>query len=331
MKEIIFISPKFFNLENYITEGFEKLGFKVNFFDERASSSSLNKVILRTYPDLLRKRMDSYYHSIIESTKDKKIDMLFVVKAENLPTWFLAELRKVHPRIKLGHYMYDPIKNYPEILDKTKLFDVCFTFDSEDSKAYNWHHRPLFYPPLISDKSLENKPHIYSGSFVGTLHTDRAKVIEGIKRELPEKIKKNLFIYYFIPLMPMFWLGKYVSKNYSYLKQNQVSTKPLSALETLEVMQASNFVIDIHHDNQSGLTTRTLEALGMKKKILTTNPYIANYDFYAEENILIVDKYNIQIDENWFNQQYNDNISYDREKYTVKGFASEIVNKTLED
>lgn len=37
---------------------------------------------------------------------------------------------------------------------------------------------------------------------------------------------------------------------------------------------------------------RTIETHGMRKKLITTNQNIKNYDFYDENNILIVDRKN---------------------------------------
>ena len=41
---------------------------------------------------------------------------------------------------------------------------------------------------------------------------------------------------------------------------------------------------------QSGLTSRTLESLGSKRKLITTNGNIVDYDFYNKQNIYILDR-----------------------------------------
>lgn len=328
MKQMAFISQQFFSLEKYMMKGFQDQGWDVSYFDERKSNSKVNKILLRSYPGLLAKRMDRYYEEIYQEIIDSEITFVFIVKAENVPVWFLDKLRNHSKKIRTVLYLYDPIKNYQGILEKADHFSSTFTFDSEDARKYNWNHRPLFYPPITEqlDKNLEIK---YSGSFVGTLHTDRAKVIKRIKDQLPESVKERLLLYYYIPLGLMFWVGKLITKDYSYLSRSDVSTHALSSEETLTVMQQSDFIIDMHHDNQSGLTTRTMEALGMNKKILTTNPYIKNYDFYCPNNIYVVDKYNPVIDANWFNLKYDDKIEYNRDYYSISGFVSDITDKGL--
>jgi hypothetical protein len=52
---------------------------------------------------------------------------------------------------------------------------------------------------------------------------------------------------------------------------------------------------------------RTFETLGMRKKLITTNDDILNYDFYNPSNILVVDRNNPQLSEDFFLGKYVDN------------------------
>jgi hypothetical protein len=51
-------------------------------------------------------------------------------------------------------------------------------------------------------------------------------------------------------------------------------------------------VLDIQHPRQTGLTMRTLEALGAGKKLVTTNVQVKEYDFYDERQVRVVDRMN---------------------------------------
>ena len=46
--------------------------------------------------------------------------------------------------------------------------------------------------------------------------------------------------------------------------------------------------MDIMADNQNGLTLRPMEAMFFKKKLITNNADIINYNFYNSENIFIL-------------------------------------------
>ncbi|MCV4677987.1 hypothetical protein OFC08_34485, partial [Escherichia coli] len=58
-----------------------------------------------------------------------------------------------------------------------------------------------------------------------------------------------------------------------------VEFEPLSQSEVVEMMKCSEIIIDIHHPRQRGLTMRTIECIGLNKKIITTNEDIKKYDF----------------------------------------------------
>jgi hypothetical protein len=71
--------------------------------------------------------------------------------------------------------------------------------------------------------------------------------------------------------------------------------EPKPSSELSEILQASRIIIDIQHPKQTGLTMRTIEMLGLKKKLITTNKDVVDYDFYDEKNIFIIDRKNPQI------------------------------------
>jgi hypothetical protein len=77
-------------------------------------------------------------------------------------------------------------------------------------------------------------------------------------------------------------------------------------ISILNLYNDSNVILDIHHPLQNGLTIRTFETLGAKKKIITTNEHIKKYKFYNSNNILIIDRKIPKIDINFFNQDFQD-------------------------
>ena len=52
----------------------------------------------------------------------------------------------------------------------------------------------------------------------------------------------------------------------------------------------SKSILDIVNPNQSGLTLRVMESLFFKKKLITNNLFISEYDFYNSQNIFILGK-----------------------------------------
>ena len=125
----------------------------------------------------------------------------------------------------------------------------------------------------------------------------------------------------------MYYLRKYFVKTYKYGNIEEFSFYPLSHSEIVEVFNASKVILDINHPQQYGLTMRTFECLGAKKKLITTNQSVKNYDFYNENNILVVDRNNITIDAQFFKTPYKDLDSRIYEKYSLKNWLNVIFKK----
>ena len=70
-------------------------------------------------------------------------------------------------------------------------------------------------------------------------------------------------------------------------KYNEFHYVPLKGKDMNDVYETSRCVLDSAQDGQLGLTIRVLEALGAKKKLITTNEDVINYDFYKPENIYV--------------------------------------------
>ena len=74
-----------------------------------------------------------------------------------------------------------------------------------------------------------------------------------------------------------------------------------------------------------GLTIRVLEALGAKKKLITTNKDIVNYDFYHPENIYVYDG-KVDLENIFFTSEYFE-IDYEiYKKYSLESWLKEILS-----
>ena len=88
-------------------------------------------------------------------------------------------------------------------------------------------------------------------------------------------------------------------------------------------------VIDIESPTQNGLTMRTIEMIGLKKKLITTNKDIVNYDFYNPNNILVCDRDNFKIDKSFIETPYEELAKEIYEKYSLKGWLLQIFGGDL--
>ena len=75
----------------------------------------------------------------------------------------------------------------------------------------------------------------------------------------------------------------------------------------MEITKKSRCILDFPYACQEGLTMRTIEALGAKCKLITTNKNIIQYDFYNEKNIYIIDPITMNLpDEEFILSEYED-------------------------
>ncbi len=101
---------------------------------------------------------------------------------------------------------------------------------------------------------------------------------------------KNWYYYLYVPGKLMLFLRSMLDKNFRELKKQYVHIESLTKDQISEIINDTNYIIDINHPNQIGLTMRTIEMLGSHKKLLTTNQNIKEYDFYNSSNQIIFDR-----------------------------------------
>ena len=114
-------------------------------------------------------------------------------------------------------------------------------------------------------------------------------------------------------------------------KSSEFKFIPLSEQENLAVIKKSNTVFDMQHNQQSGLTMRTIETLGAKRKIITTNRNIKNYDFYNENNILVMDNNTLEDIEQFIKNKYEPISEAIYEKYSLHRWIVAIINEEDND
>jgi hypothetical protein len=321
-KRILYISPKFFGYENKIKQELEDLGATVDFFDDRPANDFMTKVFIRLkLKSLIKKKIDKYYENIYSYILDKKYDFVFVVSPETLSFKELNKIKEIQISAQFILYMWDSFEN-KNSFNTIELFDKIFSFDSRDCKKYKLNFLPLFY-----SKDYKKKDYVpnykYDLSFVATAHSDRYKISKQIKN-LIEKNKLSAYYYFYLPSVIIYFIRKLFIPKYSYGKLSEFSFSSLSQDKIIEIFDNSKVILDINHPSQFGLTMRTIECLGAEKKLITTNQNIKDYDFYNPNNILIIDRENINIDMSFFEKEYKGLSSEIYEKYSLNSWLKNI-------
>ena len=324
-KKILFFSPAFFGYENKIAKKMEDLGAFVKMYDERSVTSAMDRALLKVVPNIFTSKSKNYYKNIIEENKGIDYDYILIIKCDMTPESILDKFRVEFPNAKLCLYLWDSVKNIPNICDKFKCFDTIHSFDLDDcDKYYEMKFRPLFYADEFSKKeNLDYKK--YDISFTGTIHSDRYAVIKQV-REIAKEKGLNSFWFCYLQSKFIYYFYKFTKKEFADTKISDFDFDKMTSKEIADVVLNSNIVLDIQHPKQSGLTMRTIEMLGMNKKIITTNSSIKKYDFYNPNNICVVDRKNIILDEDFLKTQYQELDADIYEKYSLKEWLLEVLS-----
>ncbi len=322
-KRILLISVKFFNYECLIKKQLEEMGGIVDLFDERPSNSFFSKAIIRIKKDVYARKINTYFREIIEQIKYHKYHYFLLIKGEATPQFFINFLKKNNAGIKLIFYTYDSFKNNSNGLAILDNFDYKYTFDSDDAIKYNIGFRPLFFANDYKELYTIKDETLYDLAFIGTAHSDRYLIAEMVKNWCIQR-KLRMFTFYYSPSKILFRTKKLIDKSFKNFDYNKISFDSLSHKKIIDIYRHSKVILDINHPGQRGLTMRTFEALGAGKKLITTNSSIIFYPFYSNENILVIDRDNIELNYDFFMSPFKDISSDIYESMSLKGWVENV-------
>lgn len=296
-KRILFFAPNFFGYELEIKKKLEEMGAIVDFYDDRPSNSTLMKTLIRINPRFIKSKTHRYFQNIIYQNQDKNYDYIFFIKCEAALQKDLQLLKIGFPKAIFILYLYDSLSNIKFFNEKEPYFNKIYSFDREDVQQYpHISFLPLFYLDVYKQKDSSDCKTNYDLSFIGTGHSDRSQIINILRKEL-EQNNKTYYFHLYVPSKIILFFKKIISPHFRELYQNKcITTNKIVGSKVSQIISESRCVLDIQHPRQTGLTMRTIELLGMKKKFMTTNNDIKHYDFYNSNNIIVIDRENPHFD-----------------------------------
>ena len=322
-KRVLFFYLSTFNYENEIRVAMEREGAEVDAFNERPTNNVFARILIRLNRNMLSKYINKYYCEIIEKTKDIKYDFIFFIKGESISPAIVQKLRDAHPEAKLVMYYWDSIANNHNAKSLLGCFDKVLSFDQSDCEAMNLKFLPLFYIPQYAEIAANKVKQKYDLMFVGTTHSERYEFVNGIVNQITKQGGK-CFTWFYFPSKVNFYKHKIDNPRFRSAKVENFNFKPMSCEKLLNLYAESRIQIDMQHPKQTGLTMRTIETLGAKKKLITTNTHIVKYDFYTPENILVVDRFNPFVPKEFLNEPWKEIPDEIYMKYSISSWLSTI-------
>lgn len=318
-KKLLYIAPDHLDFYKVILYGFENFtDYDVTLLLSNYTYKYKNVLekILNSFSkfffnkNLKKIKFNKHYTEIIN--KYDKFDVLFINRADIFTPEILTLLSK-KANYSIANYWdsFEKIKGQKETM---KYFDICYSFDKKDCSNYNLVKTNNFY--YITDSQIIPNYDIF---FLGT-YDSRFEKLKNIVSHLE---KQNIRVH-----------AKLFSKSKKIIRENSTNNisffwETIPFPESYKYNQNTNIILDISHNNQSGLSFRPFEALGLKKKLITTNPKIIEYDFYNPNNIFIWEDDTTIIPKSFFDTPYVNIPDAIYDKYSLKNWVNEILPKNI--
>lgn len=209
--------------------------------------------------------------------------VVFCINGPYLSDEFYKKVRMLNPNARYIYYAWDDVSNLIK-KNHIRYFDEIYSYNIIECKKNKWNYLPVFVQESGVGHSKEDK---YDIVFIGSLNDDRRKIADDLYEKYSSSYR--LFIYL-------------------YDKENIggrfCHNSPLTNKQYISIMREAKAILDVPQICQKGPTTRAFDALLTETKVITVNKYMQYYPVYSD-NMIIVDRDNIDIPYEFINKKYN--------------------------
>jgi hypothetical protein len=322
---VLLVSPRTFSYEEVICSALREMGYRVTWWNERASNATWYKLALRLAPGLTSRLSTSHFLRKLQALPHDEITHVLVIKGEGVSRKVIEAMRQRMAAATMSYYLWDGVDNVPGAVRIADCFDAVATFDPVDAIRFGWHHRPLFarHSAAVPRAKPPEVGAEFDWCFIGTLHSDRHRVIHRLRRAAGASSRS--FVLGFSPSRAMMWVRRVTDWTLWLAPAGTVSTHALPAAEVLAVVARSRAVLDVEHPRQRGLTMRTIETLMAGQKLVTTNARIVESDLFHPTRVHVVSRQSPDIPEDFFAAPFEPIGDKVRRRYTCQGWALELI------
>lgn len=298
--KICIISFDFWNYDEHIAatlrnRGIEAHHINIGAYKHKNFSAKVTNTFSKVFLQKNIKNEKRQEFILEELKKLGPQDQILVINPELITKKFHLEIKKYTSRYIA--YLYDSLARCP-IGDLKNLFDEIYSFDSKDASKYRFTKVNNYN--YLKTSSNSHKPDydlVYLASY-----DERLKNLYNIT----ERLESLGLTYQYIIVGKKTW-KKNLLKLVSFSGNNiskKYQTRRVSQKNIPQFYEKGKVLLDLVRENQTGLSFRIFEAMALKKKIITNNKMVREYDFYKPENILIVDNNLEAITKEFFETSY---------------------------
>lgn len=312
-KIILLITYDNWGFNQYIADALEKKNYTVKHIDFHSFRYKYPSFFHKTFNFFTKNlgianlKKNHYNQTILNEIQNiNSIDTSIYIKADFLSEKTIRAVNKKSQKSVL--IISDSINRYPQTKNIISLFDKVFSFEKRDCKKYDLRFKTNFIYKTSNNTPSECQYKVFNISSFDKRFTVIKKIAEALYKM---KIKSKIIIFTSKENSEPYW---------------EFSKKPLTIEENNQLLQESEIMLDVSRDGQDGLSFRVFESLGLKKKLITTNKDIVNYDFYDPENIFVIDNIDhIKIPTSFFETPYIDVPQNILSKYLIENWVNELV------
>lgn len=319
---VLLVSPLTFSYHLSISETLRSMGYAVTWWDERASSATWYKLALRLFPSMTVRWSERSFLKRLHQLDPTSITHVLVIKGEGLSRRVALQMRETLASASMGLYLWDGVENVKGVSNILPAFDSVATFDPVDATTFGWTYRPLFGRNISANHDL-SVPVAFDWCFIGTIHSDRHRVIHRLRQRYGQQARSFVFGYFQSPLM--LFMRRLLDWTLWLAPKGTLSTQPMAAAEVARHVKRSRTVLDVEHPRQRGFTMRTIETLLVEKKLVTTNKYILTSNLYDPSRVCVIDRSAPEIPADFLDQPYLAVPDVLRNYYSCEGWVSELL------
>lgn len=320
---VLLVSPLTFSYHVTICDALRKIGFDPIWWNDKAGTSTLYKLALRLLPGLTRLVTEKHFIEQIDQMPANSVNHIILIKAEGMTARVVRHLRARHPHASLGIHLWDGKENVNGIDRLVPLADAVSSFDPVDARENGWNYRPLFARNVaMSAAGCESK--VFDWCFIGTIHSDRHRVISRLRKETGGASRSFVFAYFQSPMVLK--LRKLIDWTLWSAPKGTLSTTPMAAADVARITAQSRTVLDVEHPRQRGLTMRTIETLLSGNKLLTTNQRLLESDLFDASRAQIIDRSVPRIDQAFLSQTVKPIPQEMRYRYSCEAWVKELID-----
>ncbi|KQK26311.1 hypothetical protein AR438_05925 [Chryseobacterium aquaticum] len=322
-KSIIIAAPNHYGLLYRFKENLEAIGFEtIAIPDDINVSIGIQNQIIHIIKKIFTKTKSYKREKKIEYRTQKQIDLInkesipkfdyvLVIRPDLFSNTLLSSLKSKSN--VMCAYQWDGLDRFPSVYEKIGFFDRFFVFDENDTnKKENLIPITNFY---FDD--LNAGKNIIDAYFVGSFMKNRINLLFSLSRKL-HKLGQKLSINLSVNSS-----DKFKNPNSDLIT---IIDKPISFKNNLINSSQSKIIIDFTNEVHNGLSMRVFESIGFRKKLITNNSLVKNFDFYNPNNIFLIENDKFDGIENFINVPYENLPSEIYEKYSFTNWIKYIFN-----